>query len=132
MNGAVVDESLVATAARADRQVAIWTTFANGVCLKALDEDQHRVSTETTVLVLVEKDHVAAGTNVDVHLLTIGVFHPERFHLGEAVGAGEVVGESIVKLKRDDSSGQALSEHEHRDEHDHPNDIQEVPVLRVV
>ena len=73
MDGAVVDESLVATAAWADRQVAIWTTFANGVCLKALDEDQHRVRTESSVLMLVEKDYVAAGTNVDVHLLTIGV-----------------------------------------------------------
>ena len=91
MDGAVVDESLVATAARADRQVAIWTTFANGVCLKALDEDQHRVRTESSVLMLVEKDYVAAGTNVDVNLLTISVSHPEWFHLGEAVGAGEVV-----------------------------------------
>ena len=71
--------------------MAIWATFADGVCLEALDKDQHGVSTETTVLVLVEKDQVAAGTNVDVHLLTVGVFDPEGFHLGEAVGAGEMV-----------------------------------------
>ena len=71
--------------------MAIWTTFANGVCLKALDEDQHRVCTESSVLMLVEKDDVAAGTNVDIHLLTVGVAHPEWFHLGEAIGAREVV-----------------------------------------
>ena len=91
MDGAVMDESLVATAARADRQVAIWTNFANGVCLKALDEDQHRVRAESSVLILIEKDYVAPGTNVDVHLLTVGVVHPEWFHLGEAIGAGEVI-----------------------------------------
>ena len=71
--------------------MAIWTTFANGVFLKALDEDQDGVRTETPVLMLVEKDHVAAGTNVDVYPLTISVLSTDWFHRGEAVGAGKVV-----------------------------------------
>ena len=91
MNGTVVDESLVATAAGADRQMVIWATFANGVRFKALDKDQHGVGTEPPMLVLVEKDQVAAGTNVDVYPLTIGVLSTDWFHRGEAVGAGKVV-----------------------------------------
>ena len=90
MNGTVVDESLVATAAGADRQMVIWATFANGVRFKALDKDQHGVGTEPPMLVLVEKDQVAAGTNVYVHLLTVGVSNPEWLHRGKASGAREV------------------------------------------
>ena len=63
-----------------------------GFASKAIDKAQHCVSTETPMLVLVEKDQVAAGTNIDVHLLAIGVSDFERFHMGEAVGAGKVFG----------------------------------------